>query len=257
MIDRKFPKTLFLILIFCLLWVSVLISLNIMVKKSEGDLKIMTWNIHGGTGTDDEKDIDRTIEEIKKINPDILGLQEISDEKMIHKIADKLDMNFFFGNDFEDTEGNGLLSKYPIKEAENIYLNPGKRSSIIKAKILIDDEEWNILVTHLSLRPQEDNLIQVEDILMNVLKKNSERVILMGDFNFGPASEQYRKITTNEKIKLRDTYGVLNYEEGSTFRSNFLFRRIDFIFSSTDIEPRTSKVICSKASDHCAVITTF
>ena len=89
MIDRKFPKTLFLILIFCLLWVSVLISLNIMVKKSEGDLKIMTWNIHGGTGTDDEKDIDRTIEEIKKINPDILGLQEISDEKMIHKIADK------------------------------------------------------------------------------------------------------------------------------------------------------------------------
>lgn len=257
MIDKKFPKTLFLILILSLLWFSVLISLNTMVTKSGGDLKVMTWNIHGGTGTDDEKDIDRTISEIKKINPDIVGLQEISDEEMINKIADELDMNFFFGNDFKDTEGNGLLSKYPIKEAENIYLNPAKRSSIIKAKILIDDEEWNIFVTHLSLRPQEDNLIQVEDILMNVLERNSERVILMGDFNFGPSSEQYRKITTNEKVKLRDTYGVLNYEEGSTFRSNFLFRRIDFIFSSIDIEPRTSKVICSEASDHCPVITTF
>ena len=257
MIDRKLPKTIFLILILCLLWFSVLLSLNIMLTKSEGNLKVMTWNIHDGVGTDDEKDIDRTIKEIKKINPDILGLQEISNQEMINKIADELDMNYFFGNDFEDTEGNGLLSKYPIKEAENIYLNPGKRSGIIKAKILIDDEEWTIFVTHLSLRPQEDNLIQVEDILMNVLEKNSERVILMGDFNFGPASEQYRKITTNEKVKLRDTYGVLNYEEGSTFRSNSLFRRIDFIFASTDTEPRTSKVICSEASDHCPVITTF
>ena len=257
MIDRKLLLTIFLIFILILSWFSVLISLNIMLTKSEGDLKVMTWNIHGGTGTDDEKDIDRTIKEIKKINPDILGLQEISNEEIIDKIAEELDMNFFFGNDFEDTEGNGLLSKYPIKEAEIIYLKPGKRSGIIKAKILIDNEEWTIFVTHLLLRPQEDNLIQVEDILMNVLEKNSERVILMGDFNFGPRSEQYRKITTNEKIKLRDAYGDLNYEEGATFRSNYLFRRIDFIFSSTDIEPRTSKVICSEASDHCPVITTF
>lgn len=257
MTERKLAKTIFFILILCLLWFSVLISLDIVRTKSEGDLKVMTWNIHGGRGTDDEKDIDRTIKEIKKFKPDILGLQEISDEDMINKIADELDMDFFFGNDFEDTEGNGLLSKHPIKEAENIYLKPGKRSSIIKAKILIGDEEWSIFVTHLSLRPLEDNLIQVEDILMNVLKANSERVILMGDFNFGPASEQYRKITTNEKIKLRDTYGDLNYEEGSTFRSNFLFRRIDFIFASIDTEPRTSKVICSEASDHCPVITTF
>ena len=257
MINRKSLETIIIILFLCLLWVSVLISLDLRLTKTEGDLKVMTWNIHGGTGTDEKKDIDRTIDEIKKINPDILGLQEISDEEMINKIADRLDMEFFFGNDFEDTEGNGLLSKYPIEEAENIYLKPGKRSSIIKAKILIDDEEWTILVTHLSLRPQEDNLIQAEDITMNVLGKNSKRVILMGDFNFGPASEQYRKITTNEKVKLRDTYGYLNYEEGSTFRSNFLFRRIDFIFASVDIEPRTSKVICSEASDHCAVITTF
>jgi len=70
MIYKKFPKTLFLILLLCLSWFSVLISLNIMLTKSEGNLKVMTWNIHNGEGTDDEKDIDRTIDEIKKINPE-------------------------------------------------------------------------------------------------------------------------------------------------------------------------------------------
>ncbi len=257
MIDKEFRRIIFILFFLSLIWLGALFSVNYLQNKSEGEIKVMTWNIHGGTGTDGEENIERTIAEIKKNKPDILALQEVSDIEMILKIADELDMNFFFGQDFEDNEGNGLLSTYPIIEAENIYLKPSKRSAIIKAKILIDDEEWNIFVTHLSLRPQEDNLIQLEYILSNVLKRNLERVILMGDFNFGPDSEQYRKITTSDKIKLKDTYGILNYNEGYTFRSNYLFKRIDYIFASEDIKPRTSKVFCSPASDHCAVITTF
>ena len=127
MIDKEFRRIIFILFFLSLIWLSVAFSLNDLQTKSEGDVKVMTWNIHGGTGTDNEEDIERTIREIKKNKPDILALQEVSNEKMILKIADELDMNFFFGQDYEDNEGNALLSDYPITEAENIYLNQSKR----------------------------------------------------------------------------------------------------------------------------------
>ena len=75
----------------------------------------------------------------------------------------------------------------------------------------------------------------------------------MGDLNFAPLSPPYAELI----IKLRDSYEYLNEDNGYTFRSNDRFKRIDYIFCSFDLEPIKSEVLCSDASDHCAVITTF
>ncbi|MFX1340465.1 MAG: endonuclease/exonuclease/phosphatase family protein [Promethearchaeota archaeon] len=219
-------------------------------------IKVMTWNIHTGVGIDDKYDIGRITEEIKSNKADIVGLQEVN-EKIARRIAKRLDMEYFYHDELDGEDGNAILSKYHIEDVEIIYLSPKDDRSIIKAEIIINTEKWNIFVTHLSLRNREDNLIQTEYILNKVIKANLKRVILVGDFNFGPDSEQYNKITTNEPLKLMDTYKHLNEDRGLTFRTNYLFRRIDFIFCSTDLEPQTSEVIYSFASDHCAVMTTF
>lgn len=235
---------------------SFLYLIQIEYQQKRSNVKVMTWNIHKGINIDGEFNLERIIKTIKENQPDIVGLQEL-DEEIAKKIADKLDMDYFFGADLDDDEGNAILSKYTIKEAEKIYLSPDDERSLVKAKILVKSEKWNIFITHLSLRSRENNLKQVEDILTKVLKKYSENVLLLGDFNFGPNSEQYQKIINHNNPKLIDTYHNLNEDLGLTFRTNFLFRRIDYIFCSSNLKPTISEVVYSQASDHCAVMTTF
>ena len=236
--------------------ITTLYLIQIEWQKKPENIKVMTWNIHNGVGIDDQYDIDRISSVIKTQNPDIIGLQEV-EEDMVVNIADKLDMEYFFGADFVDDEGNAILSKYPIEDVQNLYLSPDNERSLIRAEIIIDSEKWYIFIIHLSLRPTEYNLMQTEQILSKVLKGYSKRVILIGDFNFGPDSEQYEKIVNHETIRLIDTYRHLNEDSGLTFRTNYLFKRIDYIFCSSDLKPTISEVEHSFASDHCALLTTF
>ncbi len=253
---RKRKNLTILIMITLASAITTLYLIQIEWQKKTENIKLMTWNIHNGEGIDDEYDLDRIINVINDNDPDIVGLQEV-EEYMVVDIADELDMEYFFGSDFDDDEGNAILSKYPIEEVENLYLSPDDERSLIKAEIIINSEKWNIFITHLSLRSQEDNLIQINYILSKVLKGYTEHIVLIGDFNFGPDSEQYKKIVNHENIQLMDTYHYLNEDSGLTFRTNFLFRRIDFIFCSSDLKPTISEVVYSFASDHCALVTTF
>ena len=253
--EKKQIITIFLIL--GLIFATVFIySFQIEYQNRRNNIKIMTWNIHKGVGIDGEFDLNRIIKEIKENQIDIAGLQEL-EEDIAKEIADKLDMEYYFGADFDDNEGNAILSKHPIKEVENIYLAPDDERSLIKAEIVINSEKWDVFITHLSLRNRENNLEQVEHILSKVLKGYTQNVILLGDFNFEPESEQYKKIINHDNPKLIDTYHILNEDSGLTFRTTFLFRRIDYIFCSSDLKPILSEVIYSQASDHCAVLTTF
>ena len=79
----------------------------------------------------------------------------------------------------------------------------------------------------------------------------------MGDLNFSPDSEAYTELMDNNKVTKIDTYRYLNQDSGFTFRSHNLFKRIDYILCSYDLNPTKSKVICTRASDHCAVLTKF
>jgi endonuclease/exonuclease/phosphatase family metal-dependent hydrolase len=236
--------------------ITTLYLIQIEWQKKTENIKVMTWNIHNGVGIDDQYDIDRISSVIKTQNPDIIGLQEV-EEDMAAYIADELDMEYIFGADYDDDEGNAILSKYPIEDVQNLYLSPDNARSLIRAEIIIDSEKWYFFITHLSLRPTEDNLRQTKQILSKVLKGYSRRVVLIGDFNFGPDSEQYDKILHHETIRLIDTYRHLNEDSGLTFRTDYLFRRIDYIFCSSDLKPTISEVVHSFSSDHCALLTTF
>ena len=93
--------------------ITTLYLIQIEWQKKTENIKVMTWNIHKGVGIDNQYDIDRISSVIKNNNPDIIGLQEV-EEDIVADIADELDMEYFFGSDFDDDEGNAILSKYPI-----------------------------------------------------------------------------------------------------------------------------------------------
>ena len=257
---NKIHKLLFFSIFFVIILVPILVVINFDYLEQERKIKIMTWNIGGAIGVDDIFDVDRIIDEIEANDPDIIGLQEVTDEVEINEIADELNMHYFYAEAGNTDEGNVLLSKYPIINAEIIELPliDGSRSRVlIKANIIIGDNEWEIYVSHFSRYDKPiDHYNQARFVASLISLDPSSRVILMGDLNFEPDSAPYFELTFKRPY-LKDTYRYVKDDSGYTFRSNSRFKRIDYIFCSIDLTPINSKVICSEASDHCAVITTL
>ena len=88
-------------------------------------MKLLTFNVqHFRNYITREIDIDLFARTIKEINPDIICLNEVFGEgsndtygDQVKKIADKLNLNYFFGKAIsipKGNYGNAILSKYPI-----------------------------------------------------------------------------------------------------------------------------------------------
>jgi len=227
-----------------------------LILQSKIDAKVMTWNISGGVNGN-ESTLEEIIAEIKDNDPDIIGLQEVPTDMDIEELADELDMNYYFARAGDTSEGNLLLTRYPIENTESIELPliDGTRTRVlIKAELKIKNQLVYIFISHFSRYDKPiDHWNQARDVASYISNTCPFNVIFMGDLNFAPLSLAYGEIV----IKFRDTYEYLNDDDGYTFRSNNLFKRIDYIFCSFDLTPIESQVLCSDASDHCSVITTF
>ena len=185
---KKIHKLLLFSIFAVISLVPVIVLVNFNSLEQERKIKIMTWNIGGAVGVDDNFNVDRIIDELKENSPDIIGLQEVTDETEIDEIADELNMYYFYAEAGTTDEGNALLSKYPIKNAEIIELPliDGSRARVlIKANILIGDTEWEIYVSHFSRYDKPiDHYNQAKFVASLISLDLSSRVILMGDLNF-------------------------------------------------------------------------
>jgi endonuclease/exonuclease/phosphatase family metal-dependent hydrolase len=88
----------------------------------------------------------------------------------------------------QGTFGIALLSKYPLLNPQTFYMySEGEQTATIRAQIDVDGMSYNLFVTHLG---NGGPMVQQEAILTETA--GLENVILMGDFNFRPDTEQYQ-----------------------------------------------------------------
>ena len=243
--------------------------------EPEGNPKFMVWNIHNAIGLDDIFSLDRIATEIKAKDPDIVGLNEVdigeiktSFVDLVAYLANQLNMYYFYGPTFHKNYGNAIFSKYPFLEAENFHLirvvDGAEPRAVIRAKFLINSENWTVYVNHLNTKKQ-DRLAQVDAIYPNSVvsiidRYEYERTVWMGDFNFRPDSQEYAKLMSHTTLEFVDTHELLypTAEFTGGLDDNAVpSNRIDYIFCSPDITPISGEVWCSLSSDHCAVITSF
>lgn len=220
-------------------------------------ITLMTYNIRYGLGVDNMQNIERIIETINNVKPDIIALNEVDSfmprSNLIRQgrlIADKLDYVCVYGYNINVgcKYGNVLLSRYPINFYENHKLPKislfAEPRGLLEAKIEIGGKMITVLVTHLSINTKERE--KQVDFIADLLDKISNPKILMGDFNDDPASEEMKKIYS----RLNDT---AQYEY-NTFPADDPKARIDYILVSDDITVNENKPINSDASDHLPVI---
>jgi endonuclease/exonuclease/phosphatase family metal-dependent hydrolase len=220
-------------------------------------------NIHGCVNTDGNVRPQKIAQVIRRIDADIIALQEVDVEKAAKKtqnqakiIAEKLKMDHIFfpvENNGIHSFGLAILSRFPFQEIHkdwlpNLYpkLKPRKRG-VIRAVLQTPLEPIHFFNTHLSLfkleRWKQIRALLSEKWLAAV--PENEPVIFCGDLNAGSLSAAYRKLTR----KLIDVQKALNDPRfpAPTFHSRSPAFRIDHIFVSKHF--KISGVEVSKTPD--------
>ena len=233
--------------------------------NTKNTLKLLTYNIQHGVGTDGRLDLDRVAQVIEQSGADVIGLNEVDFalkrsgfKNQVRYLAKTLNMNYAFGASVRrvtGSYGNAILSKYPINNVENYILpaideNNSETRSLLKAEIEIPNnkqESYHIMSTHLSLNKKERS----EQIkwIDNFVSNHTGAYILMGDFNTDVEEIIYTVKNINDTPdKLTPLLNGLK-----TFPSLNPSKGIDLYFSSSQLEVIKAYSIESDASDHLPV----
>lgn len=248
------------IFIVCLVTTAIGLNNNETVfsgTEKDGPLRIVTYNIQQGYDLNGIKNYTEQIELLKSLNPDVIGLQETDSVRIaggnsdiVQYFADRLQMNSYNGPPpVNGTFGIALLSKFPIINPRTFYMySLGEQTATIEAQVKKAGKVYNVYVTHLG---NDGDMVQQKAILQTI--GENENVVLMGDFNFSPKTQQYR-VTTQ---KLRDAWIELwpeGVEDGGVNPTTDDYKRIDHVFVTSDLKLYDARFILSPHSDHPAVL---
>ena len=223
-------------------------------------MKIMTFNTQHCLNYLEQKiDFAVMAKAILDCGADIVGLNEMRDQGTHRDYTPQVDTlsaltglpYFFFAKAIEFTGkgpyGNGLLSRYPILEAESIPIpDPEPRKydgyyetrCVLKARL---EGGITVLACHFGLNPDEQENA-VATICQHLV---DEKCILMGDFNVLPEDPVLDPI----RARMKDTADLFGHPLLS-FPSDAPDRKIDYIFVSKDVEVLTADIPAIVASDH-------
>jgi len=225
----------------------------------KGKLKTMTYNIHHGKDKVGNDNLGKVIDLIRNEDADIIGLQEV-DKNMVRtnfrdqlkEVADNLSMYYVYNPNlkiFNGEYGNGLLSKHPIIDWQNIIM-PGKEDrGFIRATILVNDSKVNVIVTHLGLDYEERE--KHYKIIRPYLEIYDDNLIIQGDFN---TLDNDINILNLEK-KYDDTASVTSNRYMPTLNIFKSENRIDYIFITKNIRVLSYNVKKVEYSDHYPIIS--
>ena len=247
----------------------------------------MTFNIHMWKNSYNIDSFDYQLDLIKKINPDILFLQEATwQDKNDDKIKKfiKLDYKYFIlsNNDYYKNDnneyiyyGNILFSKLPIIYYEIISLNidylPEKHSCIY-ANI----NNIHIFGCHLDVYDNSDKsrLLQLTNIFKKTKKLQYNNIILLGDFNllnkYQLTDSEWNYIQKHDLLRnvhsKSEAIDIIYYNNFSDIYdylskkppkfSCCYDRRIDYIFinNNTNLNLYDINIVYTNVSDHLPLI---
>jgi endonuclease/exonuclease/phosphatase family metal-dependent hydrolase len=216
-------------------------------------LRVCTYNIQQGYDAAGLKNYGGQLALLRRLGADVIGLQESDTNRIsggnsdvVRYLADRLDMYSYYGpKTAPGTFGIALLSRYPIEQPRTFYMySTGEQTATIEAQVRVGDRAYTVYVTHLG---NEGPIVQQEAVLQEVAGKRN--VVLMGDFNFGPDTAQYR--LTREAL---DDAWLLRWPDGVDGQGRSFPRRIDHVFVSPGMTVVDAHYITDPESDHPALV---
>ncbi|MEW2487959.1 endonuclease/exonuclease/phosphatase family protein [Streptomyces sp. NPDC048411] len=237
-------------------------------------LRVATYNIHAGSGMDNVFDLDRQAAELRSLDADVIGLQEVDVHwgtrsewrDVAGELAKRLDMRVSFAPIYSlDPETSGasrrefgvaVLSKYRIVSAENHEITrlstqvpnpvpepaPGFGEVVVRVKGM----PVHVYVTHLDYRGDPSvRIAQVADT-RRIMAEDEGPKVLLGDFNAEPGAPELAPLW--EDLTDADP-------NAPSFPALDPVKRIDCVAVSKDaVRVRDAAVAETLASDHRPVV---
>ncbi len=166
--------------------------------SSTGTLRVLSYNMSFGKGTDNIQNWDRMAQWITQINPDIAGLCEMPSEwistfvSLVNQRTGRTWYTHFIPKYNGTTEGNLILSKYSFSSTGGQFLS-GNRS-VAQVTINVAGRTVNFFATHLDPDSSGTRYAQAGE-LMSYASNFSESRIVVGDFNAGPDTSESVSMT--------------------------------------------------------------
>jgi len=234
------------------------------------DLRVATFNIHHGAGTDGVLDLRRVARVVESNGMEVVGLQEVdrhwsSRSDFVDQaawLAERLDMHVVYGAnlDLDPAEpdqprrqyGTAILSRYPILEWRNTLLprpEGGEQRGLLEAELMVRGVPMRFAVTHLQHNSQTERVAQATRI-NELLAESDLPTVLVGDLNATPDAPEIGVLTS----RLTDTWPVAGTGPGFTYSAEDPHKRIDYVLVSDGFTPTSAKVLDTDASDHLPVL---
>lgn len=237
-------------------------------------LRVMSFNIHHGEGTDGTLDLSRIADVIRDSDAEVVGLQEVdrhwSDRSdfvdQASWLARELNMHVAFGANLDRDPlepgeprrqyGNAILTRWPVLERDNTYLprfDGHEQRGLLRARIAVRGVPVQVYSTHLQHNDAEERLAQVRAI-RSIIGAPEDSVLLLGDLNATPQAPEVETFIDG----LVDVWAAAGTGDGATYTSADPTKRIDYVLTSDDVVARTAAVVTSDApaSDHLPVAST-
>lgn len=255
---------------------------------SSGQLRVATFNIQHGLNNDGAYDLQWAIRTIAALNPDIVGVQELTRNHPAYKCQDQpaeiargltqatgRTWGYLYKaewttqvddckGDTRETEGNGLFAPQPISETGSVAMWNGRNGL---ETTLGSARGLPVITTHLQsgLLPENssDRLRQLSTLLPWTAQQATPR-ILVCDCNANPQSPEYAQLHAMYHDAWADAVAAGTAKgrmDGITHKSS----RIDYVFfdpgnglelaSMENVE--TPALIGLEASDHRPQVAVF
>ena len=244
-----------------------LLSLLLPTAVEATELRLLSYNIHSGIGTDKVFDLERIADVIKSANPHVVSLQEVGKKTrrsrgvdIPKELARLTGMKLLFGPAISidgGEYGNAILTSLEIESDETLLIPekiPVEQRSVLAANLEFNGTTIQILATHFCHRENTNRAAAAEFLVANQAPADTTSFVI-GDLNALPESEPL-EILTKAGYQNPSKFPV------HTFPATGPNRQIDYVLyrpaKSTQLAPTKVQVIDEAiASDHRPLLVVF
>jgi endonuclease/exonuclease/phosphatase family metal-dependent hydrolase len=223
-------------------------------------IRVLTWNIHGGTNTSNANVLLQQAQFMIQQNPDVIALQEVSlyGEDQPTKLRNELQR--LTGRTWYPSWapscstgaclGNLILSRLPLEEATMKTVYP---TAFARARIRVNNVPVDIYSAHLGV-PTDRRTNELNQLMSWARSYPVPRLVL-GDFNAWWGEWWILQMMTEYYDTWKDVTGsVQNGHTVGNVRFDFIFRSID---GGGHLAPIRAFVAGTSLSDHMPVVADY
>lgn len=171
-----------------------------MSARDHGNLRVMTWNIHGGIGLDGQYSLERITETIARHEPDIVALQEVDSRRRLANAPSPFEvLREAIGDHGIEAKsistsdgdyGQMLASRWPFAgiEVHDITHAGREPRRAIETEVHCGPRKLRVIATHFGLSLAERRTQAKR--LAAIARRQDGATVMLGDFNdwFWPGS---------------------------------------------------------------------